>query len=208
MSKAFALAGGRLGYLAADPELVDALRLVRMPYHLSAPTQAVALAALGPRRRAAGDGRGHQGPARPDRRRAGRARPGPGAQRRQLRPLRRARRRARDLAGAARAGRPRPRRRASPTIFVSRRAPRPRPTPFLRGHGRSRSHPPAGAVRMTEQASRRRRGDAAPHRRHPPRHVREQRRADPRPRRHRRVRRQHRRAVLRPHARQPGQALA
>ncbi len=37
MSKAFALAGGRLGYLAADPELVDALRLVRMPYHLSAP---------------------------------------------------------------------------------------------------------------------------------------------------------------------------
>ena len=46
MSKAFALAGGRLGYLAATPELVDALRLVRMPYHLSAPTQAVARAAL------------------------------------------------------------------------------------------------------------------------------------------------------------------
>jgi histidinol-phosphate aminotransferase len=46
MSKAFALAGGRLGYLAADPVLVDALRLVRMPYHLSTPTQAVALAAL------------------------------------------------------------------------------------------------------------------------------------------------------------------
>src|SRR6476646_2683885 len=46
MSKAFALAGGRLGYLAADPALVDALRLVRMPYHLSAPTQAVACAAL------------------------------------------------------------------------------------------------------------------------------------------------------------------
>ena len=46
MSKAFALAGGRLGYLAAAPELVDALRLVRMPYHLSAPTQAVACAAL------------------------------------------------------------------------------------------------------------------------------------------------------------------
>jgi len=47
MSKAFALAGGRLGYLAADPALVDALRLVRMPYHLSTQTQAVALAALG-----------------------------------------------------------------------------------------------------------------------------------------------------------------
>ena len=46
MSKAFAFAGGRLGYLAADPELVDALRLVRLPYHLSAPTQAIALAAL------------------------------------------------------------------------------------------------------------------------------------------------------------------
>jgi histidinol-phosphate aminotransferase len=46
MSKAFALAGGRLGYLAATPELGDALRLVRMPYHLSAPTQAVARAAL------------------------------------------------------------------------------------------------------------------------------------------------------------------
>ena len=46
MSKAFALAGGRLGYLAAAPEVVDALRLVRMPYHLSAPTQAIARAAL------------------------------------------------------------------------------------------------------------------------------------------------------------------
>ena len=46
MSKAFALAGGRLGYLAADPELVDALRLVRMPYHLSSPAQAVARAVL------------------------------------------------------------------------------------------------------------------------------------------------------------------
>lgn len=46
MSKAFALAGGRLGYLAADAELTEALRLVRLPYHLSAPTQAVACAAL------------------------------------------------------------------------------------------------------------------------------------------------------------------
>jgi histidinol-phosphate aminotransferase len=47
MSKAFAFAGGRLGYLAATPVLVDALRLVRLPYHLSAPTQAIAVAALG-----------------------------------------------------------------------------------------------------------------------------------------------------------------
>ena len=46
MSKAFALAGARLGYLAADPEICDALRVVRLPYHLSAVTQAVALAAL------------------------------------------------------------------------------------------------------------------------------------------------------------------
>jgi histidinol-phosphate aminotransferase len=46
MSKAFAFAGGRLGYLAADPALVDALRLVRLPYHLSAPTQSIAMAAL------------------------------------------------------------------------------------------------------------------------------------------------------------------
>jgi histidinol-phosphate aminotransferase len=46
MSKAFALAGGRLGYLAASPDIVDALQLVRLPYHLSATTQAAALAAL------------------------------------------------------------------------------------------------------------------------------------------------------------------
>jgi histidinol-phosphate aminotransferase len=46
MSKAFAFAGGRLGYLAAHPAFNDALRLVRLPYHLSAPTQAIALAAL------------------------------------------------------------------------------------------------------------------------------------------------------------------
>ena len=46
MSKAFALAGGRLGYLAADPALIDALRVVRMPYHLSTQTQVVARAAL------------------------------------------------------------------------------------------------------------------------------------------------------------------
>jgi histidinol-phosphate aminotransferase len=46
MSKAFALAGGRLGYLVATAELTEALRLVRLPYHLSATTQAVACAAL------------------------------------------------------------------------------------------------------------------------------------------------------------------
>jgi histidinol-phosphate aminotransferase len=46
MSKAFAFAGARVGYLAADPAAVDALRLVRLPYHLSALTQAAALGAL------------------------------------------------------------------------------------------------------------------------------------------------------------------
>lgn len=46
MSKAFAFAGGRLGYLAAAPAFVDALRIVRLPYHLSAVSQAVARAAL------------------------------------------------------------------------------------------------------------------------------------------------------------------
>ncbi len=47
MSKAFAFAGARLGYLLADPAAIDALRLVRLPYHLSAITQAAATAALG-----------------------------------------------------------------------------------------------------------------------------------------------------------------
>jgi histidinol-phosphate aminotransferase len=46
MSKAFALAGARVGYLAAAPEVVDALRLVRLPYHLSALTQITARTAL------------------------------------------------------------------------------------------------------------------------------------------------------------------
>jgi histidinol-phosphate aminotransferase len=46
MSKAFAFAGARVGYLAADAAVIDALRLVRLPYHLSAFTQAAAEAAL------------------------------------------------------------------------------------------------------------------------------------------------------------------
>ena len=47
MSKAFAMAGLRLGYAAAHPQVIDKLRLVRLPYHLSALTQAAAVAALG-----------------------------------------------------------------------------------------------------------------------------------------------------------------
>ncbi|TWE12444.1 histidinol-phosphate transaminase [Rudaeicoccus suwonensis] len=46
MSKAFAFAGVRLGYLAADTEFTDLMRLVRLPYHLSSVTQAIACAAL------------------------------------------------------------------------------------------------------------------------------------------------------------------
>lgn len=46
MSKAFGMAGLRLGYLAADPAVVDVLQLVRLPYHLSTLTQVVARVAL------------------------------------------------------------------------------------------------------------------------------------------------------------------
>ncbi|OBK99568.1 histidinol-phosphate transaminase [Mycobacterium sp. 1165178.9] len=46
MSKAFAFAGGRLGYLIATPAVIDAMLLVRLPYHLSVLTQAAARAAL------------------------------------------------------------------------------------------------------------------------------------------------------------------
>jgi histidinol-phosphate aminotransferase len=46
MSKAFAFAGGRLGYLIAAPAVIDAMLLVRLPYHLSSTTQAAARAAL------------------------------------------------------------------------------------------------------------------------------------------------------------------
>ena len=46
MSKAFAFAGTRVGYLVAHPAVVDAMLLVRLPYHLSSATQALALVAL------------------------------------------------------------------------------------------------------------------------------------------------------------------
>ncbi len=49
MSKAFGFAGGRLGYLAADPAVVDAIQLVRLPYHLSSLTPAAARAAVAQR---------------------------------------------------------------------------------------------------------------------------------------------------------------
>jgi histidinol-phosphate aminotransferase len=46
MSKAFAMAGARIGYAAAHPSIIDALRIVRLPYHLSLVSQAVARVAL------------------------------------------------------------------------------------------------------------------------------------------------------------------
>ncbi|WP_454980077.1 histidinol-phosphate transaminase [Corynebacterium propinquum] len=46
MSKAFDFAGVRLGYFVADPAFVEAVQLVRLPYHLSVLTQAAARAAL------------------------------------------------------------------------------------------------------------------------------------------------------------------
>ncbi|KIE27956.1 aspartate aminotransferase [Streptomyces sp. MUSC 125] len=46
MSKAFGAAGLRVGYLVADPGVVDAVQLVRLPYHLSTVTQALAMVAL------------------------------------------------------------------------------------------------------------------------------------------------------------------
>lgn len=47
MSKAFAAAGLRLGYLVADPTIVHEVQKVRLPYHLSLLTQAAAKATLG-----------------------------------------------------------------------------------------------------------------------------------------------------------------
>ena len=46
MSKAFAFAGGRLGYVASSGDVIDVLRVVRLPYHLSSLTQTVARVAL------------------------------------------------------------------------------------------------------------------------------------------------------------------
>ena len=89
MSKAFALAGARLGYLAADPAVTDALRLVRLPYHLSSLTQAAARAALWYSDVVLDTVQDVISPAGPDRGRAARPRPDPGTQRRQLRPVRR-----------------------------------------------------------------------------------------------------------------------
>ena len=46
MSKAFAFAGARVGYLVSDVSVKDAMMIVRLPYHLSALTQAAAEVAI------------------------------------------------------------------------------------------------------------------------------------------------------------------
>ena len=92
MSKAFAFAGGRLGYLAADARARRraAPRAAALPPVRAHPGDRAGRARPTPT--SCWHGRGDQGPARPDRRRAGRARLRARAQRRQLRPLRRPRR--------------------------------------------------------------------------------------------------------------------
>ena len=102
MSKAFALAGARVGYLAASTEVCDALRVVRLPYHLSAVTQAVGAGRAPARRRAARAGRRPAHRARRLRRVAAGTGLHGRRQRRQLRAVRPVRRPARRLAGSAR----------------------------------------------------------------------------------------------------------
>ena len=102
MSKAFALAGARLGYLAAAPELCDALRVVRLPYHLSAVTQAVAGAALRHADELLGRVDQLRVRARPHREVAGRTGSRSRAERRELRIVRSVPRSCGTLAGAAR----------------------------------------------------------------------------------------------------------
>jgi histidinol-phosphate aminotransferase len=45
-SKAFAMAGARIGYVLTSPSVVDDLQRVRLPYHMSALTQAAGIVAL------------------------------------------------------------------------------------------------------------------------------------------------------------------
>ncbi len=129
MSKAFAFAGARVGYLAADPAVTDAMRLVRLPYHLSALTQAAALGALAhapemlrmvddicvQRDRTAARPRGPRLPRV--------------AELDELPAVRRCRRPRRALACAARPRRARSATSPSPAACASPPAPRPRPTP-------------------------------------------------------------------------------
>ena len=125
MSKAFALAGARLGYLVASPAVVDAVQLVRLPYHLSAVTQAVARTAL----RHAPELLGSVAALRDERDALVEldprpARPDGGGLGRQLRAVRSVRRPGCDLAAPARPRSPRPRDRPVRVAAGQRRHPR------------------------------------------------------------------------------------
>ena len=160
MSKAFALAGGRIGYLAAEPRVIDALLLVRLPYHLSALTQATARAALA---HADGAARHRGRPARRARQPGGlaaRARAGRRGLGRQLRPVRRVRRLARGVAGPAGPRRARARNRAARLAAGEHRHPgrddglprRPdRRARQLRGLRRQQMHRTARVERATKE---------------------------------------------------------
>ncbi len=102
MSKAFAFAGARVGYLAADPTFIDALRLVRLPYHLSTLTAGCGRRRSAQLRRDARHGRGDRRTARPHHRDPRGARIYAPRILVELRPLRRHRRSACDMAAALR----------------------------------------------------------------------------------------------------------
>ena len=113
MSKAFAMAGLRVGYLAASPELIRKLLIVRLPYHLSAVTQAVARAALAHAQDPLASVDALRAERDAVRGLAARPRPVRGRLRRQLRAVRRVRRPGRGLAGAGGPGRADPAGRAA-----------------------------------------------------------------------------------------------
>ncbi len=129
MSKAFGFAGGRLGYLAADPAVVAAVQLVRLPYHLSALTQAAARAALAHREALLGTVAAIMATARPDRHRAAPPWPAGRRQRRQLRAVRGRRRPVRSPGGRCSTRGCWSATSACPAGCGSPPAPRPRPTP-------------------------------------------------------------------------------
>ncbi len=111
MSKAFAFAGGRLGYLIAAPAVIDAMLLVRLPYHLSSVTQAAARAALRHADDTLGKRRDADRRAQPRRRCVDRHGIPGHSQRCELPAVRRLRRCTRHLAALSRRGHPDPRRR-------------------------------------------------------------------------------------------------
>ena len=203
MSKAFAFAGARVGYLAADPAVADALRLVRLPYHLSALTQAAAVAALAhaPEMLAMVDDIAAQR----DRmlaRAAGARATGPSTSQANFVLFGGVADPHGDVRGAARARHPDPRRRHPGRTCGSRRAPPTRRPRSSRPSPRSdRVAPPVGS-RHEQPAHASRTSTISRD------DERVEHRPVARPRRHRHVRHRHDRAVLRPPAHRVREALA